>query len=162
VPAIRRQAASAWALELKHDGYRLQIHVKDGWVLLYMINPKAPAATRECKAGDRLPSGMSLRDDNAMSASVKSFAIAARWAGPRSSNDARQVEELQLLTFRTDRLRDEFLDSYEPRRRHESVSLFLSFCSAKKGRHLLERLQQCHLHEWRRTTALKPYSDQAA
>jgi ATP-dependent DNA ligase len=46
VPAIRRQAASAWALELKHDGYRLQIHVKDGWVLLYTINPKAPAATR--------------------------------------------------------------------------------------------------------------------
>ena len=32
----------------------------------------------------------------------------------------------------------------------------------KKAGHLLRGLQQCHLHEWRRTTALKPYSDQAA
>jgi ATP-dependent DNA ligase len=28
----------AWAHELKHDGYRLQIHVRDGRVRLYTIN----------------------------------------------------------------------------------------------------------------------------
>jgi ATP-dependent DNA ligase len=27
-----------WAHELKHDGYRLQIHVRDGRVRLYTIN----------------------------------------------------------------------------------------------------------------------------
>jgi ATP-dependent DNA ligase len=37
VSANRRQAASIWA-KLKHDGYRLQIHVRDGRVRLYTIN----------------------------------------------------------------------------------------------------------------------------
>jgi bifunctional non-homologous end joining protein LigD len=31
-------AGSGWAHELKHDGYRLQIHVRDGRVRLYTIN----------------------------------------------------------------------------------------------------------------------------
>jgi bifunctional non-homologous end joining protein LigD len=41
VSANRRQAAPSgpgWAHELKHDGYRLQIHVRDGRVRLYTIN----------------------------------------------------------------------------------------------------------------------------
>jgi hypothetical protein len=41
VPANRRHAAPEWAglgHELKHDGYRLQIHVRDGRVRLYTIN----------------------------------------------------------------------------------------------------------------------------
>jgi bifunctional non-homologous end joining protein LigD len=39
--ANRRQAPPSgpgWAHELKHDGYRLQIHVRDGRVRLYTIN----------------------------------------------------------------------------------------------------------------------------
>ena len=32
------QIDPGWALELKHDGYRLQIHVRDGRVKLYTIN----------------------------------------------------------------------------------------------------------------------------
>jgi ATP-dependent DNA ligase len=41
VPANRHQAASnrpGWAHELKHDGYRLQIHVRDGRVRLFTKN----------------------------------------------------------------------------------------------------------------------------
>jgi bifunctional non-homologous end joining protein LigD len=41
VSADRRRAAPSgpgWAHELKHDGYRLQIHVRDGRVRLYTIN----------------------------------------------------------------------------------------------------------------------------
>ena len=39
--AHRRQQAPGgpgWAHELKHDGYRLQIHVRDGRVRLYTMN----------------------------------------------------------------------------------------------------------------------------
>ena len=38
---LRRQQATGgpgWAHELKHDGYRLQIHVRDGRVRLYTMN----------------------------------------------------------------------------------------------------------------------------
>ena len=42
MPADCRQAAPngrpGWAHELKHDGYRLQIHVRDGRVRLYTMN----------------------------------------------------------------------------------------------------------------------------
>jgi bifunctional non-homologous end joining protein LigD len=41
VSANRRQAASngpGWVHELKHDGYRLQIHVRDGRVRLFTMN----------------------------------------------------------------------------------------------------------------------------
>jgi bifunctional non-homologous end joining protein LigD len=42
VSANRRKAAPpagpGWAHELKHDGYHLQIHVRDGRVRLYTIN----------------------------------------------------------------------------------------------------------------------------
>jgi bifunctional non-homologous end joining protein LigD len=42
-PAVRlsrpaRRAAPGWVHELKHDGYRLQIHVRDGRVRLYTMN----------------------------------------------------------------------------------------------------------------------------
>jgi hypothetical protein len=39
-PIIAKQppAGPGWAHELKHDGYRLQIHVRDGRVKLYTIN----------------------------------------------------------------------------------------------------------------------------
>jgi len=39
-PTIAKQPPSGpgWAHELKHDGYRLQIHVRDGRVRLYTIN----------------------------------------------------------------------------------------------------------------------------
>jgi bifunctional non-homologous end joining protein LigD len=39
-PIVAKQppSASGWAHELKHDGYRLQIHVRDGRVRLYTIN----------------------------------------------------------------------------------------------------------------------------
>jgi bifunctional non-homologous end joining protein LigD len=39
-PIVARQPPSepGWAHELKHDGYRLQIHVRDGRVRLYTIN----------------------------------------------------------------------------------------------------------------------------
>ena len=33
-----RLAAKCWAHELKHDGYRLQIHIRDGRVRLYTMN----------------------------------------------------------------------------------------------------------------------------
>jgi bifunctional non-homologous end joining protein LigD len=38
-PIVAKQAptGSGWAHELKHDGYRLQIHVRDGRVRLYTI-----------------------------------------------------------------------------------------------------------------------------
>ena len=36
--AKRPPAAPGWAHELKHDGYRLQIHVRDGSVRLYTMN----------------------------------------------------------------------------------------------------------------------------
>ena len=36
--AKRPPAAPGWAHELKHDGYRLQIHVRDGRVRLYTMN----------------------------------------------------------------------------------------------------------------------------
>jgi len=37
-PIIARQPPSGpgWAHELKHDGYRLQIHIRDGRVRLYI------------------------------------------------------------------------------------------------------------------------------
>jgi ATP-dependent DNA ligase len=34
----RPPSGPGWAHELKHDGYRLQIHVRDGRVRLYTIN----------------------------------------------------------------------------------------------------------------------------
>jgi bifunctional non-homologous end joining protein LigD len=39
-PIVAKQPPSGpgWAHELKHDGYRLQIHVRDGQVRLYTIN----------------------------------------------------------------------------------------------------------------------------
>jgi len=39
-PIVAKQPPSGpgWAHELKHDGYRLQIHVRDGRVRLYTIN----------------------------------------------------------------------------------------------------------------------------
>jgi bifunctional non-homologous end joining protein LigD len=39
-PIVAKQPPSgpSWAHELKHDGYRLQIHVRDGRVKLYTIN----------------------------------------------------------------------------------------------------------------------------
>ena len=39
-PIVAKQPPSGpgWAHELKHDGYRLQIHVRDGRVPLYTIN----------------------------------------------------------------------------------------------------------------------------
>src|SRR5262245_34604511 len=39
-PIVANQPPSGpgWAHELKHDGYRLQIHVRDGRVRLYTIN----------------------------------------------------------------------------------------------------------------------------
>jgi bifunctional non-homologous end joining protein LigD len=39
-PIVAKQppSGSGWAHELKHDGYRLQIHVRDGRVRLYTIN----------------------------------------------------------------------------------------------------------------------------
>jgi bifunctional non-homologous end joining protein LigD len=36
--AKKPPSGSGWAHELKHDGYRLQIHVRDGRVRLYTIN----------------------------------------------------------------------------------------------------------------------------
>ena len=39
-PIVAKQPPSGlgWAHELKHDGYRLQIHIRDGRVRLYMMN----------------------------------------------------------------------------------------------------------------------------
>jgi ATP-dependent DNA ligase len=39
-PIVAKQPPTGpgWAHELKHDGYRLQIHVRDGRVRLYTIN----------------------------------------------------------------------------------------------------------------------------
>ena len=39
-PTVAKQPPSGpgWAHELKHDGYRLQIHVRDGRMKLYTIN----------------------------------------------------------------------------------------------------------------------------
>ena len=39
-PTVAKQPPSGpgWAHELKHDGYRLQIHVRDGRVRLYTMN----------------------------------------------------------------------------------------------------------------------------
>jgi bifunctional non-homologous end joining protein LigD len=39
-PIVAKQPPSGpgWAHELKHDGYRLQIHIRDGCVRLYTIN----------------------------------------------------------------------------------------------------------------------------
>jgi ATP-dependent DNA ligase len=39
-PIVAKQPPNGpgWAHELKHDGYRLQIHVRDGRVRLYTIN----------------------------------------------------------------------------------------------------------------------------
>jgi bifunctional non-homologous end joining protein LigD len=34
----RPPSGHGWAHELKHDGYRLQIHVRDGRVRLYTMN----------------------------------------------------------------------------------------------------------------------------
>ena len=36
--ATRPPTGPGWAHELKHDGYRLQIHVRDGRVRLYTMN----------------------------------------------------------------------------------------------------------------------------
>src|SRR5262245_23854363 len=36
--ASRPPSGPGWAHELKHDGYRLQIHIRDGRVRLYTIN----------------------------------------------------------------------------------------------------------------------------
>ena len=36
--AERPPSGADWAHELKHDGYRLQIHVRDGRVKLYTMN----------------------------------------------------------------------------------------------------------------------------
>src|SRR5215472_6094821 len=36
--AQRPPSGPGWAHELKHDGYRLQIHVRDGRVRLYTMN----------------------------------------------------------------------------------------------------------------------------
>ena len=36
--AAQPPSGAGWAHELKHDGYRLQIHVRDGRVRLYTIN----------------------------------------------------------------------------------------------------------------------------
>ena len=36
--AERPPSGHGWAHELKHDGYRLQIHVRDGRVRLYTMN----------------------------------------------------------------------------------------------------------------------------
>ena len=36
--AKRPPAGSGWVHELKHDGYRLQIHARDGRVRLYTMN----------------------------------------------------------------------------------------------------------------------------
>ena len=38
IVANRPPAGPGWAHELKHDGYRLQIHVRDGRVRLYTMN----------------------------------------------------------------------------------------------------------------------------
>jgi hypothetical protein len=38
IVAKRPPTRPGWAHELKHDGYRLQIHVRDGRVRLYTIN----------------------------------------------------------------------------------------------------------------------------
>src|SRR5262245_39527700 len=38
VVASEPPSGPGWAHELKHDGYRLQIHVRDGWVRLFTIN----------------------------------------------------------------------------------------------------------------------------
>ena len=38
VVAIKPPSGPGWAHELKHDGYRLQIHVRDGRVRLYTMN----------------------------------------------------------------------------------------------------------------------------
>jgi ATP-dependent DNA ligase len=61
---VARSSGPGWAHELKHDGYRLQIHIRDGRVRLFtrngadwskryplivwikVKNPKEPAATR--------------------------------------------------------------------------------------------------------------------
>jgi bifunctional non-homologous end joining protein LigD len=39
-PIVAKQPPTGpgWAHELKHDGYRLQIHVRDGRVRLYTMN----------------------------------------------------------------------------------------------------------------------------
>src|SRR5262245_4747919 len=39
-PIVAKQppAGPGWAHELKHDGYRLQIHVRDGRIRLYTMN----------------------------------------------------------------------------------------------------------------------------
>jgi bifunctional non-homologous end joining protein LigD len=60
-PTVAKQPPSGdgWAHELKHDGYRLQIHVRDGRVRLYTMNGanwsdryprivKEAAGIREC------------------------------------------------------------------------------------------------------------------
>ncbi len=36
--AKRPPTGSGWVHELKHDGYRLQIHIRDGRVRLYTMN----------------------------------------------------------------------------------------------------------------------------
>src|SRR5262245_48741798 len=41
VVATQPPSGPGWAHELKHDGYRLQIHVRDGRVRLYTIPSKA-------------------------------------------------------------------------------------------------------------------------
>jgi hypothetical protein len=35
-------------------------------------------------------------------------------------------------------------------------------CTPKKAQHQRRGLRQCHLYEWRRTTALNPHSHEAA
>jgi ATP-dependent DNA ligase len=42
-----------WAQGLKHDGYRLQIHVRDGRVRLYTMNGADRSALRKLLRGDR-------------------------------------------------------------------------------------------------------------
>jgi hypothetical protein len=62
MPANRRQAAAqraCWAHELKHGGYRLQIHVRDGRVRLFTMNgadwsKRYPLIVRELRCLDRV------------------------------------------------------------------------------------------------------------
>ena len=42
-----------WAQGLKHDGYRLQIHVRDGRVRLYTMNSADRSVLRKLLRGDR-------------------------------------------------------------------------------------------------------------
>jgi hypothetical protein len=84
--AQRPPSGPGWAHELKHDGYRLQIHVRDGRVRLYTMN--APTGPRVIRASSSRPHG-SKAQRSSMPRSSASMPMA--WRSSRTCTAVPQI-----------------------------------------------------------------------